>query len=117
MSKYTSEDINNTIKAINQDRTLLDMLLEVDGLLEHLGLYAFKNWKKGKVVEVGRPSKYWIDLTLMYDEADMPDPEGALRLTNKDCKVKFNKDNKQFNNENRNSVKKRFENNFINCNR
>ena len=35
MSKYTSEDINNTIKAINQDRTLLDMLLEVDGLLEH----------------------------------------------------------------------------------
>ena len=36
------------------------MLLEVDGLLEHLGLYAFKNWKKGKIVEVG-PSKYWID--------------------------------------------------------
>jgi hypothetical protein len=92
MSKYTSEDINNTIKAINQDRTLLDMLLEVDGLLEHLGLYAFKNWKKGKVVEVGRPSKYWIDLTLMYDKSDMPDPEGALRLTNKDCKVKFNED-------------------------
>ena len=28
MSKYTSEDINNTIKAIHQDRTLLDMLLE-----------------------------------------------------------------------------------------
>jgi len=92
MSKYTSEDINNTIKAINQDRTLLDMLLELDGLFEHLGIYAFKNWKKGKIVEVGRPSKYWIDLTLMYDKNDMPDPEGALRLTNKDCKVKFNED-------------------------
>jgi len=92
MSKYTSEDINNTIKAINQDRTLLDMLLELDGLFEHLGIYAFKNWKKGKIVEVGRPSKYWIDLTLMYDKADMPDPEGALRLTNKNCKVKFNED-------------------------
>ena len=75
MSKYTSEDINNTIKAINQDRTLLDMLLELDGLFEHLGIYAFKNWKKGKIVEVGRPSKYWIDLTLMYDKAEMPDPE------------------------------------------
>src|SRR5210317_1211362 len=49
MSKYTSEDINNTIKAINQDRTLLDMLLELDGLFEHLGIYAFKNWKNCKV--------------------------------------------------------------------
>jgi len=92
MSKYTSEDINNTIKAINADRTLLDMLLEVDGLLEHLGLYAFKNWKKGKIVEVGRPSKYWIDLTLMYDKADMPDPEGAKRLIARDCLVEYKKD-------------------------
>ena len=32
------------------------MIIEVDGLLEHLGLYAYKNWQKGKIVEVGRPS-------------------------------------------------------------
>ena len=28
--------------------------MEVDGL-EHLGFYAYKNWQKGKIVEVGRP--------------------------------------------------------------
>ena len=57
MSSYTSEDINNTIRLINQDKRLLDMIMEVDGLLEHLGLYAYKNWQKGKIVEVGIKAK------------------------------------------------------------
>jgi len=92
MSSYTSEDINNTIRLINQDKRLLDMIMEVDGLLEHLGLYAYKNWQKGKIVEVGRPSKYWVSLTLMYERNEMPDPEGGLRLTKKDIKVKFTED-------------------------
>ena len=30
MSSYTSEDINNTIRLINQDKRLLDMIMEVD---------------------------------------------------------------------------------------
>ena len=66
MSKYTSEDINNTIKAINQDRTLLDMLLELDGLFEHLGIYAFKNWKKGELVEGPILKKHWVESTFMW---------------------------------------------------
>ena len=81
MSNYTSEDINNTIRLINQDKRLLDMIMEVDGLLEHLGLYAYKNWHKGKIVEVSRPSKYWVCLTLMFDRAEMAVPEGGLRVT------------------------------------
>ena len=66
--------------------------MEVDGLFEHLGVYAYKNWIKGKIVEVGRPSKYWVNLTLMYERDEMPDPEGGLRLTKKDIKVKFVED-------------------------
>tara|TARA_B100000575_G_C22873129_1_gene509295 strand:+ start:158 stop:724 length:567 start_codon:yes stop_codon:yes gene_type:complete len=92
MSTFTSEDINNTIRLINQDKRLLDMIMEVDDLFDHLGLYAYKNWPKGKIVEVGRPSKYWINLTLMYERDEMPDPEGGLRLTKKDIKVKFTED-------------------------
>ena len=92
MSNYTSEDINNTIRLINQDKRLLDMIIEVDGLLEHLGLYAYKNWQKGKIVEVGRPSKYFVNITLMYERDEMPDPEGGLRLTKKDIGVKFTED-------------------------
>ena len=92
MANYTAEDINDTIRLINQDKRLLDMIMEVDGLLEHLGLYAYKNWGKGKIVEVGRPSKYWVNITLMYERDEMPDPEGGLRLTKKDIKVRFTED-------------------------
>ena len=92
MSNYTSEDINNTIRLINQDKRLLDMIIEVDGLLEHLGLYAYKNWQKGKIVEVGRPSKYFVNITLMYERDEMPDPEGLLRLKENDCEAKMYKD-------------------------
>lgn len=92
MANYNSEQINNTIRLINQDKRLLDMLIEMDDLFDQLGLYAYKNWPKGKVVEVSRPSKYWVNVVLMYERDEMPDPEGALRLTNRDIKVKFNED-------------------------
>ena len=86
------KDIVENSKKIYMSESALETLMDFERVLDELDLYAFKNWKKGKIVEVGRPSKYWIDLTLMYDKSEMPDPEGALRLTNKKCQVKFNED-------------------------
>ena len=31
-------------------------------------------------------SRYWVDVTLMYEKKDMSDPEAIHRLLQKDCK-------------------------------
>lgn len=86
------QDIKDTINSIYDGNTKLDMLLEFEGVLDNLHLYAYKNWSKGEVVAGPDISRYWIEATLMYPEKLMPDPTGALRLTKHGCYVYFQKE-------------------------
>ena len=58
MSSYTSEDINNTIRLINQDKRLLDMIIEVSDKSTVDSL-------KDEIMDIG----WKLDsMTLKYDE-------------------------------------------------
>jgi hypothetical protein len=85
-------DIKDTIESIYEGNTALEMLLEFEGILDNLHLYAFKNWINGEVVDGPHISRYWVEATLMYPEKMMPDPDGALRLTKHGCYVYFQKE-------------------------
>ena len=69
------------------------MLLEFEGVLDNIELYAYKNWNKGEVVAGPKLGRYFIEVALMYQEKDMPDPDALLRLRKNDCEVKMYKDN------------------------
>ena len=84
--------LNDQIKKVSETNTLLDMLLEFEKVLEDVDLYAYKNWEKGEILEGPDLDRHYVNVKLMYKEADMPDPYGAKRLLAKDCLVKFNKD-------------------------
>ena len=43
----TLKIINDNIRKISETNTLLDMLLEFEGVLDTFDIYAYKNWKKG----------------------------------------------------------------------
>jgi len=45
-----------------------------------LDMYAFKNWKKGELVEGPIRKKHWVEATFMWPKKSMPDPDGAKRL-------------------------------------
>ena len=53
--------------------------------------YAYKNWQYGEVVDGPKMGRHWITVTLMYPNKLMPDPNGANRLVNYDCKVNYRK--------------------------
>ena len=89
----TAKIINDNIKKISDTNTLLDMLLEFEGVLDNIELYAYKNWNKGEVVAGPKLGRYFIEVALMYQEKDMPDPDALLRLRKNDCEVKMYKDN------------------------
>lgn len=86
------DSINDELGTIFKSKTLLTILLEIEGMLDKLDMYVFENWIEGEIVDGPNVSKYWIDLTLMYKREQMPDPEAITRLTEHNIKVFYKKD-------------------------
>jgi len=70
----------------------LETLMQIDGVLESLNVYAYKNWIEGEIVDGPHIERYWVTVTLLYPHKMMPDPTGAERLLNNGCKVFYTKD-------------------------
>lgn len=84
--------ILDTLKHNISKSSAIDTLMDVEQVLDSKGIYAYKNWIEGEVVEGPHIEKYWVTVTLMYPRRLMPDPEGAERLIKNNCKVYYAKD-------------------------
>ena len=85
-------DALENVNRINGNETLLDMLLEFEKVLDDVGVYAYKNWMLGEVVEGPLLERYWFNVTLMYPRTEMPDPDAMRRLDKYGCKVQYVKE-------------------------
>jgi hypothetical protein len=83
------------VDRLNSDSTLLDIAIDIESYLDDANLYVFKNWIKGVLVSGPDVRKYWVDVVLKYDHAEMPDPDGAFRLLPHGTKVSFKKAQEQ----------------------
>lgn len=92
MTQQTNQnDINGNLSKILDSKNTLDVLLEFESMLDSVNIYAFKNWQYGEVVDGPKLGRHWVTVTLMYPTKLMPDPNGAKRLLNYDCKVNYRK--------------------------
>lgn len=87
-----SKKITQVLNDIDESPTMLDTLLEFEGVLDNLHIYSYENWELGEVVAGPDISRYWVEVTLLYPAKFMPDPEGAMRLTTHGCHVFFQKE-------------------------
>lgn len=78
-------------KNINR-RSALDVLMQVDGVLDNMNVYAYKNWIEGEIVDGPHIERYWVTVTLMYPYKMMPDPDAAVRIMDNGGKVYYAKD-------------------------
>ena len=85
----TAQDLNDHLRKVSEGESLLDMLLEFEGILDEVDLYAYKNWIKGEILEGPDVGRHWVSAKFMYMSEDMPDPSGAERLMSRGIKVKF----------------------------
>lgn len=88
-------DINEiaaTISSVKKNKNTLDLLLEFEGILDELNIYAYENWIKGEVIKGPIISKYWVEVLLMYPVKYMPNPVAAERLIKHGCYVFFQKE-------------------------
>lgn len=86
------KDAVENINRINGNETLLDLLLEFEKILDETGIYAYKNWSIGEVVEGPLLERHWFNVTLMYPHDNMPDPDAIRRLHKQGCTVNYVKE-------------------------
>lgn len=73
-------DIIKNTKKIYMSESSLETMMDIERVFDSLDLYAFKNWKKGELVEGPILKKHWAEATFMWPKKAMPDPDGAKRL-------------------------------------
>jgi hypothetical protein len=70
---------------------LVDIMMDIEEYLDNSSVYVFENWINGVIVSGPSVRKYWVDVILKYEQDQMPDPQGGLRLIPHGTKVKYQK--------------------------
>lgn len=86
------KNVIKNIKTIHMTDSLLSTLINFERVLNNIDLYAFKNWKKGELVQGPDVKKHWVSCTFMWPYKDMPDPDGGKRLLGYNAIVTYQKD-------------------------
>ena len=82
-------DIIKNTKSIYMSESSLETMMDIERVVDSLDIYAFKNWKKGELVEGPIRKKHWVEATFMWPKKMMPDPDGAKRLLGYNAKVTY----------------------------
>lgn len=83
--------VADNIKNIYMSEGSLLTLLDFERVLDELDLYAYKNWQLGELVAGPEIGRYTVGCIFMWPEKLMPNPRGAARLLQYDCRVRFKK--------------------------
>lgn len=83
--------IVDTIKNVYMSDGSMSTLLDFERVLDEADLYAFQNWQYGELVQGPDIGRYSATCIFMWPYKMMPNPKGALRLTNIGCHVTFGK--------------------------
>jgi hypothetical protein len=85
------KEILKNIEDIMVTDSALVSLMDFERVLDEIDLYAFRNWRKGELVEGPVYEKYHVRCTFMWPRRLMPDPRGGERLLEHDIEVKYQK--------------------------
>lgn len=83
--------IVDTVKGIYLSDGSMSTLLDFERVLDEADLYAYQNWIVGELVQGPVVGRYSCKCIFMWPYKMMPNPKGALRLTNVGCNVIFGK--------------------------
>ena len=85
-------DVIKNLQTLSENNTAFSVLKDFERVLDELDLYVFKNWSQGELVAGPMVNRYSVTCKFMWDQKEMPDPEGGKRLSDYGCKVEYIKD-------------------------
>jgi hypothetical protein len=85
-------DVIKNLQTLSENNSAFKVLKDFERVIDELDLYVFKNWDEGELVAGPEVSRYGVKCTFMWDEKEMPDPEGGKRLYSYGCQVVYKKE-------------------------
>ena len=84
-------DLVKNVETIYDSDTSFQVLKDFERVLDEVELYVYKNWEDGELLDGPKIGRHWITCKFMWPRAKMPDPMGAKRLVDYDCKIGYSK--------------------------
>jgi len=84
-------DVIKNIENMYESNTAFNVLKDFERIIDELDLYVYKNWSDGELAEGPNIDRHWVTAKFMWPRETMPDPMGAKRLLDYDCKVNYQK--------------------------
>ncbi len=85
-------EVIKNVQTLSENNTAFKVLKDFERVLDELDVYVFKNWSDGELVAGPDVSRYSVKCSFMWARDEMPDPEGAKRLGQYGCEIKYIKD-------------------------
>ena len=86
-------DIIQNVENIYDSNTAFQVLKDFERVLDELDIYVYANWEDGEIASGPKIERHWVTCEFMWPRDKMPDPMGAKRLIDYDCKVFYEKTN------------------------
>jgi len=80
------------IKGIYESNSSVRVLKDYERVLDELDLYVFENWEDAEILEGPIVNRHTVECKWMWPREQMPNPRGAERLLDYNCKVSYKKD-------------------------
>lgn len=84
-------DVIKNLETIYDSEKSFEVLKDFERVIDDLGVYVYKNWEDGELCAGPNIERHWVTCKFMWPLENMPDPMGAKRLTDYDCKIKYQK--------------------------
>lgn len=84
-----SLDVIKNIESMYESNTAFGVLKDFERVLDELDLYVYANWEDGELAAGPDIDRHWVTVKFFWPHKQMPDPMGAKRLIDYDCKVSY----------------------------
>jgi len=81
-------EAERTFRELNS-RNMQATLIQIEDFFDSNNLYAFNNWFEGSVWDGPNVDRHWVEITLQYPHALMPEPRAMLRFVEMGVKYDF----------------------------
>lgn len=86
-----SLDVIKNIENMYESNSAFGVLKDFERVLDELDLYVYSNWEDGELAEGPTIDRHWVAVKFFWPHEQMPDPMGAKRLLDYDCRVSYQK--------------------------
>lgn len=84
-------EIIKNIENMYENNSAFNVLKDFERIIDELDLYVYDNWHDGELAEGPNIDRHWVSAKFFWPRDKMPDPMGAKRLLDYDCKVAYQK--------------------------